>query len=217
MLPILKVLTLLFKVFSKPMITHTKKYHMARKNNHSNFSKRFFIYFGNKWHIIETRINRRFLNISQTDFKIKDLSPNDALEKGLEYFYEIIFYSFLIFLPLYEMRKAALDNMRKSKDLNDKLSGIEKRIVETKDLLITRNNGQNEEMKVFGYFFEKFEEAIQDLNESYEKIMKDAENQVNEVSNDTKELIDEMIKKDDQLTRMLVNCQRNQSTLEKLL
>lgn len=217
MLPLLKVLTLFFKVFSKPMISYTKKYHMARKDNHSNFSKRFLVYFGNKWHLIETRINRRFLNISQTDFKIKDLNPNDALEKGLEYFYEIIFYSFLILLPLYEMRKGGLDNARKSKDLNQKLTGIEKRIAETKDLLIAKNNSQNEEIKVFTHFFERVEDAIQDLNETNEKMLKDAEKEVNEVSNDTRTLIDQMMRNDEQLTRMLVNCQRNQSTLEKLL
>jgi Optic atrophy 3 protein (OPA3) len=217
MLPILKVLTLIFKVFSKPMITYTKKYHMARKNNHSNFSKSFLIYFGNKWHMIETMINRRFLNISQSDFVIKELSPNDALEKGLEYTYEIIFYFILICIPLYEMRKGSLESARKSKELNEKLAGIEKDLVNTKDLLIASNNKQNEELVIFASSFDKIKYDLVVLDESKNKIIKETEDLVNEVSLDSKALIDEIIKKNDQLERLFIKCQQNQNTLEKSL
>lgn len=43
----------------------------------------------------------------ETQFAYKPLNDELALEKGIEFFYEIIFYSIVIGLPLYEMMRAS--------------------------------------------------------------------------------------------------------------
>ncbi len=45
-------------------------------------------------------INRKFLKI-QSEFAFKPLNDELAMEKGIEFFYEIIFYTLVIGLPLY--------------------------------------------------------------------------------------------------------------------
>ena len=63
--------------------------HMDRKHRSHEFIRRFFIFLGNYYHIFETKINRKFLNLS-TDFafKIKPLNDEAAITKGVEFFYE---------------------------------------------------------------------------------------------------------------------------------
>ena len=146
MLPLLKILTVIFKVFSKPLINHTKKYHLARNKNNQKptFSKRFFVSFGHYVNIFESKVNRKFLNISpDMPFKIKTLKENDALEKGLEYFYEMIFYAILITLPLHEMYKANKDAKVKSTELSNRLGNIETQIKVTKDNFIDESHKLN--------------------------------------------------------------------------
>lgn len=54
---------------------------------------------------METKINGSYLKLANSEFFIKPLNDEQALEKGVEFFYEILFYSILIGLPTYEMMK----------------------------------------------------------------------------------------------------------------
>ncbi len=62
MLPLIKVISLLFRVFSKPLISMTKQYH-SRNEIQSDYLRRFFIFMGNKYHKFDTFISRRYLKV----------------------------------------------------------------------------------------------------------------------------------------------------------
>lgn len=56
---------------------------------------------------MEHHINRRFLGIKADPnfLGVPPLSDEIALEKGVEYTYEVFLYGFLILVPLYELKK----------------------------------------------------------------------------------------------------------------
>lgn len=81
MIPLIKVVSLLFRVFSKPLINYTKTYH-ATNGIKSNRLKVFFIMLGNKYHYFETFINKRYLKVAN-EFAYKPLNDNLAVEKGI--------------------------------------------------------------------------------------------------------------------------------------
>jgi len=83
MIPWYKVTSLVVRIFAKPMIAHAKKISAEESTFASRTTRRFFIFLGNKYHIIEIYINRRFLKSESKDFFNKPLKDDAALEKGL--------------------------------------------------------------------------------------------------------------------------------------
>lgn len=77
MIPLIKVVSLLFRVFSKPLINYTKMYH-ATNEIKSNWLRAFFIMLGNKYHRFENYINKRYLKVSN-EFAFKPLNDTLAL------------------------------------------------------------------------------------------------------------------------------------------
>lgn len=67
------------------------------------------MFIGNKAHELEIKINRRILaQGSKSDFYIKPLSDEAALNKGIELFLEVfVVYILLTFLTIHEMKKSA--------------------------------------------------------------------------------------------------------------
>lgn len=63
-LPLFKVLSLIIRVFSKPLINYTKQVHL--RNDAANahpFLRKSFISMGNTYNKFETWINRKFMKI----------------------------------------------------------------------------------------------------------------------------------------------------------
>ena len=63
-LPLFKVLSLVIRVFSKPLINYTKQVHL--KNDAANAHpqlRKGFIYLGNSYNRAETWINKKFMKI----------------------------------------------------------------------------------------------------------------------------------------------------------
>jgi len=126
MLPLFKVFSLVVRVFSRPLINYTKRYHIGRKADSHDLLRRFFIFVGNYYNRLETKINKKFLKIPNADeIFVKPLSDDVAIEKGVEFFYEIVLYSILISLPLYEMWQAQESANQKNKELAERLDRIE--------------------------------------------------------------------------------------------
>lgn len=133
MLPFFKVFSLLIRAFSKPLIAYTKKHHSNNKHSFHRFLRGFFMRLGNTYNIMETKVNKKFLKIEVAeDLFIKPLSEDVAVDKGVEFFYEIIFYSIILCLPLYEMWKQQESNQKKSDDLNKRLSNLDNEILSLK-------------------------------------------------------------------------------------
>ncbi len=129
MLPFIKVFSLIVRAFSRPLINYTKRYHNSNRSNIHQYLKAFFIRLGNFYNRQETRINKKFLKIEiADDVFIKPLSDDVALDKGVEFFYEIFFYSIVLSLPLYEMWIQQESNNKKAEDLKNKLEHLDNEV-----------------------------------------------------------------------------------------
>jgi optic atrophy 3 protein len=92
---------------------------------------------GNKYHYYDTLITRKFMKIqTDSDMFIKALNDDVAVEKGIEFFYEIIFYSIVIGLPLYEMYRASAESKAKADELESRLKHIEALVIYNYQLII---------------------------------------------------------------------------------
>ena len=129
MLPFFKVFSLVIRAFSRPLIAYTKRYQSSNKQNVGKFLRVFFIRMGNFYNVMETKINKKFLKISVADdIFIKPLSDDVALDRGVEFFYEVIFYSIILALPLYEMYTTQVSNQQKADALNQRLTTLDQQI-----------------------------------------------------------------------------------------
>ena len=125
MIPLIKVVSLFFRVFSKPLINYTKMYH-ATNHIKSNRLRAFFIMLGNKYHRFQNYINKRYLKVA-SDFAFKPLNDSLALQKGIQFFYEIIFYSIVLGFPIYQLYLASVQSKEKATHLNDRLKNIDEK------------------------------------------------------------------------------------------
>jgi hypothetical protein len=64
----------------------------------------FFIKFGNLWQLGEYHINKTLLKNAAYTLP-KTLKTEASIEKGIQGFYELLFYSILISLPMHEILK----------------------------------------------------------------------------------------------------------------
>lgn len=108
-LPLFKVLSLFVRVLSRPLINQTKMIHLKNNKIHENSRLRiFFIDLGNRYNQFEVWINRKFMKI-ETKLAYKPLNDELAVEKGIEFFYELLFYFIVISLPLYELYRGSIE------------------------------------------------------------------------------------------------------------
>lgn len=57
-------------------------------------------------------------------FSHRPLNENLAVEKGVEFFFELLFYVLVIGVPLYEVRKMYTDAQAKDTAMNEKLDSV---------------------------------------------------------------------------------------------
>lgn len=107
MIPFYKILSLVVRVFAKPIISKTKDYHLRFRSEDHTMMKKFFILLGNRYHRFETKINKDSLKIlDEGELYIKPLSNTQAIEKGIDIFYEVLLYCIIIGFPIYELYRA---------------------------------------------------------------------------------------------------------------
>ena len=83
--------------------------HLKNNKIHENSRLRiFFIDLGNRYNQFEVWINRKFMKI-ETKLAYKPLNDELAVEKGIEFFYELLFYFIVISLPLYELYRGSIE------------------------------------------------------------------------------------------------------------
>lgn len=117
MLPVFKVFSLVVRVFSRPVVNYIKSIHKSNFKNLTGVSK-LLVRMGNRYHITEVWMNRKILGLkTDSDMFTKPLSPEIALEKGIELFYEVFFYSLIIGVACFELYKAHVSaEEKKAKD-----------------------------------------------------------------------------------------------------
>lgn len=78
-LPLYKVLSLVIRVFSKPLITYTKQAHLKNDVTGSvPLLRQSFIKLGNYYHRWEMWINKKFMNI-ETKYAFKPINDELAI------------------------------------------------------------------------------------------------------------------------------------------
>jgi len=193
MLPLFKVFSLLIKIFSKPVVNYTKKLHINNQHRSHIYIRRFFIFLGSKYHLFETKINRKFLNISSDfAFRIKPLNDEDAIAKGVEFFYEIILYGILILVPLYEMNRGQNEAKEKSKVLNNRIKNIEDGIEKIKGDIVNESGSMSEKITAFKDFVEEFEKSIESTREQAKKDSEELKHDINRMIEKTGEMAKEI-------------------------
>lgn len=82
-LPVYKVLSLVIRVFSRPLINYVKSAHIKDNGESNNpHLRKSFIWLGNASSRWEAWVNRRFMKID-SQFAYKPLNDELAIEKGI--------------------------------------------------------------------------------------------------------------------------------------
>jgi hypothetical protein len=90
------MITLTARLLAEPLTNYLKRMHLENKWKHMNG---FFVMFGGWWQMIEYHVNRTLMRNAAYTLP-KRLKPEALIEKGIQAFYELLFYSILIALPL---------------------------------------------------------------------------------------------------------------------
>lgn len=114
MIPLFKVVSLVIRMFTRPVSNYLKN-SLKYKHDHHPYIKLQILNLGQFYHRIQIKIQRRLMNLSSNDSYVKPLSDDKALESGAEFIGEIIAYGTLFVWGIYEINKYNED--AKAKDL----------------------------------------------------------------------------------------------------
>lgn len=79
MIPFYKVFSLVMRVFSKPLVTYTKQYHLSKKRFFHEHLRTFFIFLGRKYNYIESSIKSSALKHAASELqKVKPITEEAA-------------------------------------------------------------------------------------------------------------------------------------------
>lgn len=128
MIPFQKVFTLLIRTFSKPLLAYAKK---QQHFNKSPFFKWFFVRVGRRYHAFEHWLNHKILKTTHKK-QLTELKEEILLEKGIEGFFEVVFYSIVFGIPLYELHKSTISAEKKEIKLSKQIYDLEKQLDEVR-------------------------------------------------------------------------------------
>ena len=192
---VFKIITLVVRTLAKPMIawvTHYKKLALLQSKSDINlFWKNRLVNLGNKVDHFNSYINRKIFRLKPEPFK--KLSDEKALERGAEFFSEVLIYSILISLPVIEYLRQTKSNAEiefiREKGLRRMRNDIEQMLTDNIKVSKTIDNilKQVEEIEYeLNHFeFKKLEEPEIKIPEG--EIMKILNNKINN-DNDESEL-----------------------------
>lgn len=139
MFPVFKLVSLAIRLFSRPAVELMKRFHNSRVSRHSRFSK-FLIWLGNWQYHCKIHMDKYLLNMrTDSDMFLQGLKNEVALEKGIHFFYESLFYTVVInaaTLETYWIMKENKANRKKQEDKIQKSSDELDRIIQMADDII---------------------------------------------------------------------------------
>lgn len=126
MIPLYKLFAVTARLFTKPLLNIIKKRHKSNAAIKDTWLERFFVWVGNKEYRIDLWLNRKLLSIDDdNDMFIKPLAREAAIERGIEFFYEVVVYGLLILITILELLKVQRDNDEKSKKSAENIKRLE--------------------------------------------------------------------------------------------
>jgi len=88
-----------------------------------------FIKLGNWQYQVSMMINRKLFRVeTDTDMFVKPLNVEIALETGMELFYEIAVYAFVLVICIYEIRKYTIEGQISKEKVRANFERIEKKL-----------------------------------------------------------------------------------------
>lgn len=127
MVPLFKLLSLIIKVFTRPIVNYLKG---TIKDSHDKNRKLRIVIsgLGQKYHVLNLRVQRRFTKMSGTTAYIKPLTEDKAIESGAELVGETLGYSLLVLYGYYEINRMSFEGKRKESTHHENLSKVHARI-----------------------------------------------------------------------------------------
>lgn len=105
MFPFYKLITYSVKILSKPLISFLTNTNVKYRNLENSKISKIFIKLGRVQNKFEIFLNKKILGIiTDSEMFEKPLNKEIALEKGIEFFYQFLLYTFLISVTIYELK-----------------------------------------------------------------------------------------------------------------
>ena len=130
MAPIYKIFLLTGRLFARPVLNAIKKRHRAAPNAPESWPARFFVFLGRREHRFDLYLNRKIVSAEDADMFAKPISHDVAMEKGVEMFYEIMVYTIIIAITVYELNRYSREAREKSAKEADRWAAAARRIEE---------------------------------------------------------------------------------------
>jgi hypothetical protein len=124
MFPFQKIFTVLIRTFSRPMLGYVKRKQIEKPS--SRFAS-FFVGVGRRAQAIEHWVNHRILKTVKRR-QAAELKDEVLLEKGVESFYEALFYIIVLGLPFWELYKSSIAAQKKEVALQKRIALLEKKM-----------------------------------------------------------------------------------------
>mmetsp|Transcript_9265 Transcript_9265/g.17716 ORF Transcript_9265/g.17716 Transcript_9265/m.17716 type:complete len:179 (-) Transcript_9265:384-920(-) len=124
MIPLIKVVSLVVRLFSRPVINYFK---VSFKNTEiaNPFLRRKIIAAGQFYHMCYTKTQRILMNSSSTAAYVKPLTEAAAVESGIEIVGEMLFYGTLMTWGTWELYKYTLEGKAKEEMQRDVMTNIQ--------------------------------------------------------------------------------------------
>lgn len=120
MFPFQKIFTLLIRTFSRPMLGYVKRKQIEKPG--SRFAS-FFVGVGRRAHVFENWVNHRILKTAKKRH-VSELKDEVLLEKGIEFFYEWLFYIIVLGLPFWELYRSSAAAVTKEQNLQKRIANL---------------------------------------------------------------------------------------------
>jgi hypothetical protein len=131
---VFKIISIAIKTLARPLINWLAYYNrislQESKKPVARFIKKFFEGLGQNVNYYNILLNRKIFGITKETSQIKSLTSEKALEKGAETVSEIVVYTILLTLPIYEMMKSYKTNKQKEKKKKDEIVNLQNDIDE---------------------------------------------------------------------------------------
>ena len=146
MIPLYKLFVVSGRLFAKPIVNLIKKRHKSNTDLSKSLQGSFFIRMGKLEHKTDLWMNRKILSIrGDDDLFVKPLNNEVALEKGVEFFYEILIYGVILGLTLYELNRTSNASKETKLKLDNKVQQLEDNV----DKLLKHNDELTRELQSY--------------------------------------------------------------------
>ena len=123
MIPLIKIVAIFAKTFTKPLIGVAKQ----ASKRHALPLRHSFVWLGNRIHRIEVQINRKFIGIDSVNGQVTDLSDDAAFENALNFILEIVIvYGILLGIAFQEVKKGMEEKKKAKRDLEDLQESVQR-------------------------------------------------------------------------------------------